>query len=140
MAPHPNAHPSAGAYSNAAEIAADLRAVGAAAQSRAREKVDHHAMLLETRVKAAASGRPGPRAPSGDYRRSWTTEPFAAGSLVGASVGTDKPQGRRLEYGFVGPDRLGRVYNQPPFPHLQPALDATTPEFEEAMKDLGDWT
>src|SRR5688500_16885395 len=93
--------------------------------------VRHHAQLMVTRVQANASGRPGPNAPTGDYRRSWSWEPaggihagrdaqgrFTSGGLPGdfavAYVGTNKPQGRRLEFGFVGVDSLGRHYNQPP--------------------------
>jgi len=30
---------------------------------------------------------------------------------------------RRLEYGFSGPDSLGRVYNQPPQPYVRPVAN-----------------
>jgi hypothetical protein len=33
--------------------------------------VAHYGQLMNTRIKANASGRPGPNAPTGDYRRSW---------------------------------------------------------------------
>lgn len=48
---------------------------------------------------------------------------------VTAIVGTNAPQGRRLEFGFVGADALGRVYNQPPFPHVGPAVEEQAPLF-----------
>lgn len=37
-------------------------------------------------------------------------------------VGTNVAYARRIELGFVGPDKLGRVYNQPAQPYLRPAL------------------
>lgn len=78
--------------------------------------------LLATSVKAHASGRPGPRTVTGDYRRSITTDVRREAGTAIATVGTTRPQGRRLELGFVGVDSLGRHYNQPPFPHFRPAL------------------
>lgn len=140
MNTHPNAHPSAGAYSNAPQIAAKLDRVGALAVLRSNSLVRHHAMLLETRIKAKASGRPGPRARTGDYRRSWSTTMTSKAGTTTATVGTNKPQARRLEFGFVGADRIGRVFNQPPFPHVGPAVDEIQPGFYEAMRGLGGWS
>lgn len=142
MAPlntHPNAHPSAGAYTNAPQIAAELNAVGVRAAFKTLGLTRHYAMLLETKIKANVSGRPGPRVKSGDYRRSWNTTISAEKGSTIATVGTNKPQGRRLEFGFVGADRTGRVFNQPPFPHVGPAVDAIKPMFEAAMSELGGW-
>lgn len=93
--------------------------------------VHHHAMLLLTQIQSHASGRPGPNAPTGDYRRSWTIEWRATAE---AEVGTNKPQGRRLENGFVGADSLGRVYNQPPFPHVEPSVSIIEPMFHNAVE------
>lgn len=131
--PRPNAHPRAGAYSNAPQIAARLNARAAASLPAVASVVQHYAMLLETRIKANASGRPGPNAPTGDYRRSWTHEISTNGMSVEAVVGTNKPQSRRLEYGFVGADILGRIYNQPPFPHVGPAVEQIRPAFLAAV-------
>lgn len=77
---------------------------------------------LRTKVRANASGRPGPRAPTGNYRRSiaLTLSHTPDGAAL-ALVSTNMPQGPRLEYGFVGRDVLGRYYNQPPYPHFGPA-------------------
>jgi len=130
---HPNAHPSAGIYSNADAIAAQLRWYQVRTALRVGAIVRHHAMLAETAIKARASGRPGPRAITGDYRRSWTHTVVQTPALTTATIGTNKPQGRRLEYGFVGADRLGRKYNQPPFPHVQPAVEAIRPVFLAAL-------
>lgn len=101
-----------------------------------QKAVKRHAMLLQTRIMGKASGRPGPRAPTGDYRRSWNFEVWEAAGEVVATVGTNKPQGRRLEFGFVGADSLGRVYNQPPYPHVRPAVDEIEPMFMAAVAAL----
>jgi hypothetical protein len=55
-----------------------------------------------------------------------------------AIVGTNKPQGRRLEYGYVGPDSLGRVYDQPPYAHVGPAMETVRPLFVEALGRITD--
>lgn len=136
---HPNAHSSAGAYSNAAVVAADLAAVGTRASRVAYAKLTHVAMILERKIKANASGRPGPRAETGDYRRSWTTRTRVMLTGAEAVVSTNKPQARRLEYGFVGADRTGREYNQPPFPHVGPAMDGIEPELMSALSEIGRW-
>lgn len=46
-------------------------------------------------------------------------------------IGVDVPYARRLEYGFVGTDSLGRTYNQAPEPYLQPTLDENEAEVED---------
>lgn len=96
--------------------------------------IDMYGWLYAFKVKARASGRPGPNAPTGDYRRSITSEfhGFPGGGF--ALVGTNKPQGRRLENGFVGRDSLGRMYNQRPFPHFGPALDEIEPPLIGALE------
>lgn len=101
-----------------------------------RAAVRKYARLLETRIKAKASGRPGPNAPTGDYRRSWGTRLSGNASYTLGEVGTNAPQGRRLEFGFVGTDSLGRNYNQPPYPHVGPAVDEVEPLFIEALKKV----
>jgi hypothetical protein len=104
--------------------------------ARTRAVIVHYGQLLATRIQAHASGRPGPNAPTGDYRRSIHAKPFGAGSVFGVRVGTNKPQGRRLEFGFVGADSLGRVYNQPPYPHFGPAVHEIEPPFKSALAEI----
>jgi hypothetical protein len=99
-----------------------------------RAVVDEIADDLLARIKRNASGRPGPDDPTGEYRESWRVD--GTGSTVNTvvrSVGTDQPQAMRLEVGFVGPDALGRVYDQPPYPHMNPAVDEVAPVFYAAM-------
>ncbi|MEU4095494.1 HK97 gp10 family phage protein [Streptomyces sp. NPDC026673] len=127
-----------GASSNAAEVAALLRARAATVLTSTVTVVRHYSMLLETRIKANASGRPGPNAPTGDYRRSWTHEVHVGGDAVTGIVGTNKPQAARLEYGYVGPDSLGRVYNQPPYAHVGPAVESVGPQFVAALGRVAD--
>ena len=103
--------------------------------------VKHHGHLLRTRVMAKASGRPGPNVITGDYRRSITVVFSHAEGMHTATVGTNNPQARRLEFGFHGQDSLGRHYNQPPRPHFGPALDEIEPGYlaglESALESLG---
>jgi hypothetical protein len=73
-------------------------------------------------IRGNASGRPGPNIITGDYWLSWQAVTRAIPYGAQCTLGTDRPQGRRLEFGFVGPDSLGRIYNQPPFPHVGPAV------------------
>lgn len=123
------------------DVSKILTARAKTANLQLANKVRHFGMLLRTRVMAAASGRPGPRAITGDYRRSWQWEYTGGAGSFTSLVGTSAPQGRRLEFGFHGADSLGRVYNQPPFPHARPAFDKTAPEFEKSVEDMiAGWT
>jgi len=98
--------------------------------------VTRYGQMLNTRIKARASGRPGPNAPTGDYRRSWTHKVVKEGGKTTSTNGTNKPQGRRLEFGFTGTDSLGRTYDQPPYPHVGPAVDEVGPRFVDAIKKI----
>lgn len=104
--------------------------------SRVPVLVLHYGQLLLTQIMRNASGRPGPNAPTGAYRRSWTITPVKIGpGYAQVGVGTSFPQGRRLEFGFHGTDSLGRFYNQPPYPHVGPAVDKIAPMFQAAMEE-----
>lgn len=92
-----------------------------------------YAQVMVTRVQAKASGRPGPNAPTGDYRRSWNVKFRKVGGAIEADIGTNKPQGRRLEFGFHGTDSLGRSYDQAAFPHVWPAASEVFPDYEKAV-------
>jgi hypothetical protein len=117
--------------SNAREISAEIKGLAADAADRGFVIVQKHGQLLQTRVRAKASGRPGPRVQTGDYRRSIALDVFRKVKSAEAHVGTNKPQANRLEYGFHGADSLGRHYNQAPLPHFGPALDEIGPAFIE---------
>lgn len=118
---------SGGTFQSPAQLAAALNRGGKEAVSAAEIAMRHGAKALVVQVQGNASGRPGPRVITGKYRASWQSDVHRAGPVIVAEVGTSAPQGRRLEFGFVGVDSLGRRYNQPPFPHLGPAVNAFGP-------------
>lgn len=130
---HQNAHASAGAYTNAAQVATSLDRVGAVAAVRAVEVTRHHTMLLQTRVMALSPKK------TGDYRRRWQSTITSNGFDIEGTVGNNAPQARRLEYGFVGADRIGRVFNQAPQPHLGPAWAAQGPQYVQDMAEIATW-
>lgn len=88
---------------------------------------------LVAEIKNNASGRPGPNIITSEYHDSWTAVfTQGDGTLVGNAY-TDKPQANRLEHGFHGVDSIGRAYNQPPYPHVLPAVLVIEPQFEAAL-------
>ncbi len=124
----------------AAELIALLNKGAAQTQVLMSAVVEKSAADLVALTQRNASGRPGPNAPTGDYRGSWRVEPVADGdpSAVSRSAGTDRVQANRLEYGFVGTDSRGRTYDQPPYPHHGPAVDVIEPVFEAAMAKVAE--
>ncbi|GAA3591496.1 HK97 gp10 family phage protein [Streptomyces osmaniensis] len=87
------------------------------------------------RIKANASGRPGPNVITGRYRASWRAETRGIPYGAQCTLGTDAPQGRRLEFGFFNmTDSLGRLYFQPPFPHVQPAIGLIETTLHQQMR------
>lgn len=124
--------------SNARVVSAEIKAQATDVAERGRVIVQQQGQQLQTRVRGKASGRPGPRAQTGDYRRSIALEVFSTTKSSEARVGTNKPQGRRLEYGFHGADSLGRHYNQAALPHFGPAFDEQSPLFVAACDGLLD--
>ena len=96
--------------------------------------VQQQGRLLRALIRENASGRPGPNVITGDYRGSWRIEAFAVADGGGADVGTDRPQGRRLEYGFYDmTDSLGRHFFQVPRPHVEPAVNELSDQYEQAF-------
>lgn len=75
-------------------------------------------------VRRNASGRPGPRIVTGNLLGSIRSDWRISGDVFEGQIGTNAVYARRLEFGFVGPDSLGRVYNQPPYPFMNPAVPA----------------
>lgn len=104
-------------------VASAFRTAGLTIIPRTTVQVNKHGVLLVTKIQGRASGRPGPRIITGNYRRSWTGHPVQVAGGPGYIAGSSAPQGPRLEHGFSGTDSLGRHYNQPPFPHVKPAAD-----------------
>ncbi|MFM9373273.1 HK97 gp10 family phage protein [Streptomyces sp. Da 82-17] len=101
--------------------------------------VQQQARLTRALIRERASGRPGPNIITGQYVASWRIEPFAVPDGGGAVIGTNAPQARRLEYGFWNmTDSIGRHFFQPPYPHVGPAVDELSPEYERAFRDACD--
>ena len=96
-------------------------------------------VLNQVRITVPEGGRTPYK--TGTYRRGFHMETVEKTSeRCTVIVGNDQPQGPRLEFGFVGADKLGRVYNQAPRPHIRPALDenrgAAVDEFRAAVGDI----
>lgn len=121
---------------------------------RAVEITRKYGLLAQTHVRANMSGRTGvifhpeggedagppgeigPRAITGDLRRSVTQSTEVRGGWVHAQVGTNDPAARRLELGFVGVDALGRHVDQPPYPAWRPAFDDLAPKYRAEIEAL----
>lgn len=118
-------------------VAAKMRrAVGLASDGPARVTQEYGDILLET-VKQNASGRPGPNIITGQYVGSIQ---IIERSMFSVKAGTGAPQANRLENGFTGVDSIGRHYNQPAFPHWQPAVDTVGPQYLAAMRaEVNSW-
>lgn len=107
-----------------ARVPERMRALGGVLRPDLSAAVFRTGAMYRTKVRAAASGRPGPRVQTGDYRRSIAqTNTHDAGGSPVALVHTNKPQALRLEYGFVGVDVLGRRYNYQGHPHWSVAAE-----------------
>lgn len=105
-------------------VIAQLDRLATKGQGDLARAVTRAAALTATDAKANASGRPGPRAITGAFRGSITHVAAAeSGTSIVAYVGSNAPQARRLEFGFMGmTDSLGRRFNQPPYPWLAPTI------------------
>lgn len=97
------------------------------AYEKAREVLKDACILVEKtakdsigRVPPPAPPEHPPAAPTGTLKGRITHE-LDPKKLEGR-VGTNLEYARRVELGFVGTDKLGRVYNQAPRPYLRPAL------------------
>jgi hypothetical protein len=66
-----------------------------------------------------------------DFRQTMQVAPFVEAAN---EYGFDPEYARRIEYGFVGTDSLGRHYHQPAQPYMRPAFDAKQAEAAEAIK------
>lgn len=56
--------------------------------------------------------------------------------VVGNTVFSDHPAARRLEFGFIGVDSLGRHYAQMPRPHWTPVQEQVSVEFSEEVSSM----
>lgn len=68
---------------------------------------------------------------TGTLRRSIRAELVEPGLVI---VGTEVAYGRRIEFGFIGADSLGRNYHQAPSPYLRPAFRTKKEEAMDTVK------
>ncbi|MFE6126728.1 hypothetical protein ACFQ6Q_00425 [Streptomyces sp. NPDC056437] len=90
-----------------------------------KRKMTHAGALGKALIQRNASGRPGPNIINSEvpnYHDSWKAPTRGIPYGAECTIGTDKPQGMRLEFGFTGIDSIGRSYAQPPFAHVGPAV------------------
>lgn len=137
--------------SGSESLAQKLQALSAAARSQALEQATvAGALLVQNAAKEAAPWITGTLRRSihigghadlnPDHVEGKLPDPDVSGDHVTVYVGTDVEYARRIEFGFDGPDALGRTYHQPAQPYLRPALDenqaAVQREVGEALRDL----
>jgi len=110
-------------------------------QSKKKEQIKKELMVgafkIETLAKQAC-----PVSPGGGILRSSITTDFKDIHVLIAKVGSNKEYARRIEFGFIGKDVLGRYYNQAAQPYLYPAFFAYENEIVKAIgrvlrKDIG---
>lgn len=119
------------------ETAASYRVVAARILDAERRIVRTYATLYQTLVKqAASSGPPGPRKITGKYVRSIRRRSIFRATTSAYEVYTEAPQARRLEFGFVGVDSLGRHYAQAPRPHWYLHLSRVENEMYGALVSM----
>lgn len=127
---------SAIAFSGTEGFNAALNQLKAQASLAVKSAVSKGAHMIEASAKDHASGRPGPNVRSGSHRRSIHVEgpvnirPYTYQAQIGPSMSYS----RRLELGYMDMrDSLGRLFHQPAFPSLKPALDDVTPKLEDVF-------
>lgn len=81
----------------------------------------------------SAPGEP-PRRISGVLQASIDYRVLTKGALIRVAIFAGTPYARRLEFGFIGMDRLGRLYSQAPRPYLRPALIDSREEIVGALR------
>lgn len=133
-----------------AAVAARFRRASRELRGVVEQITREHGVRLQAVVRANMSGRSGvifqpddggpggeigPRAQTGDLRRSVSMTLRAEGDVITATVGTNAPQAHRLEYGFVGTDSAGRHVHSPPYPAFRPALLHAEVPYRKALGD-----
>lgn len=120
-------------------IAAKVAAWKAAAQIGAATGANAAAMLFENEAKTMVHVESGELKekihivavqPDGPQPLFVVTPTDDAGN----KYGFEPPYARRLEFGFIGVDSLGRHYHQPPYPYMRPAYDSQQQPAGAAVK------
>lgn len=112
----------------------------AAAQRGLRESVPEAALLVETEAKALVPVDTGnlrdhihsEQLVDEPEKQVWIVSPVV---LADNKEGFDPPYARRIEFGFVGQDSLGRWYNQLAQPYMRPAAENKREECRQVIKE-----
>jgi hypothetical protein len=107
----------------ARNIAGQFIAKAATIDAEVEVALEKNAQALLLMIQSRAPVR------TGAYRASWHIERQGNQRLVGSGA----PYGRRLEFGFMGTDALGRSYHQAPQPHVRPSADAIETQYVADM-------
>lgn len=121
---------------NVEELVNELRKLGADLDAAVQEAVTAAATVVEKQAKRNSEK-------GGDmYPHRITTNLYNSIKVLNtedrpgfhqADIGTDMEYGPRLEFGFVGKDKLGRRYNQRARAFLRPAVDENEAEINAAF-------
>jgi len=110
-----------------------------AAQTGLKLGVSEAAGLFETEAKAIVPVKTGALRDA-IHTETVTDEGERQVLAVTPAYPAENPYGfepayaRRIEYGFVGTDSLGRVYHQAPQPYMRPAFDGQKADATAAIK------
>lgn len=98
----------------------------------ARVQASTPRLVGESLAMVQRAGQARTRVQSGTLRRSWRIEgPVELDGVASGKVGPTMIYARRIELGFVGPDSLGRVFNQAARPYVKPAVLESIPQIRE---------
>lgn len=118
------------------ELADRLDAAADRVEPAITRAVRHTGELGRGLIRGNASGRPGPNIITGQYWASWESVTRGIPGGAQCTLGTRRPQGRRLEFGFWDmTDSIGRHFFQPPYPHVGPALPEIGRTLRAQMRD-----
>jgi hypothetical protein len=108
---------------------------GAMLQAHAKRHANQPRTAIRPRDPADVQG---PRFLEGNLNRSINMRPTRLPGAAMVEVGSNAPQARRLELGFMNmTDSLGREFHQVPYPFLGPALAEVEPLFVAALARAG---
>ena len=110
-----------------------LVAVSSPAQKRVALQAGIQPILNRVRQAKAAGGYTPVL--TGTLRRSYFGRIVEVAGGVVAIIGTNLEYAARVEFGFVGADSLGRIFNQSAQPHLRPSFDE---KVDEAVAEIAD--
>jgi hypothetical protein len=111
-----------------------------AAREGLRAGVSEAGLMFETEAKTQVAVSTG-RLRDAIHTEPVIDEPERQQVVVTPAVEADNPYGfdppyaRRIEYGFIGADSLGRIYHQAAQPYMRPAYDSRKDEASGAIKD-----